>query len=311
MIDTFDYRSYKACKHLKNRELELPICVPTYGRPESAMSQLWEKYPELPVIFFVRKEQKNLYQPLKNKGAEIVYLKNIDNEGQLGQTRRAICNWALAKGYSDIFMFDDRTKRISVLVPRLSRTGRWNMGTIPELNVVDALRLWEYLIRLYKPDISGCAHSGFTFDISNAGLPPKQYGVDCQVAIHLNVKSLKEHNISYKNTSICGSEDAQINFDILEAKLKYLIFSDLEYDSVASLDSNVGGMAAIEKNTRQERFTEYCRRFYQNICGEGHPGVKIRVDKNSVPYIRFNWNYYRKRNGVLKIEPNYSKYQRL
>ncbi len=309
MIETLKYRSCKVCERLKNQKLTIPICIPTYGRPDSAMSKVWEANPELPCIFFVRAEQKDLYKSLKDKGAKIVYLKHVIN---LGDTRRKICDWALSKGYSDIFMFDDRVKRVSILAPRQSRTGRYNMGTVSKYkSIVDALKLWEYLIQLYKPDISGCPHSGYTFDINNAGQPPKFYGVDCQIAIHLNVANLNQNNIKYKDTAVCGSEDAQINFEILEAKLKYMVFLDLEYDNIPSSDGLKGGMSDVEQNSRRERFIEYCERFMKNICGKGHPGVRIKEDKHHIPYIRFNWPYYRKRNGVIEIEPNYSKYQRL
>ncbi len=309
MIETLKYRSCKVCERLKNQPLTIPICIPTYGRPDSAMSKVWKANPELPCIFFVRAEQKELYQNLKSSGAKIVYLKNVTN---IGDTRRKICDWAITKGYTDIFMFDDRVKRVSVLAPRLSRTGRYNMGTVPEYkSIVDALRLWEYLIKLYTPDISGCPHSGYTFDINNAGQSPKRFGVDCQIAIHLNVNNLYQNGIKYKDVEICGSEDAQINFDILEAKLKYMVFLDLEYDNIPSSDDLKGGISGVEQNSRKERFTTYCTRFMKNICGENHPGVKIKEDKRGIPYIRFNWAYYRKRNGVIEVEPNYSKYQRL
>lgn len=309
MIDTLDYRSCRVCKRLQNTSLHIPICVPTYDRPVSAMSKIWGANPELPCVFFVRIEQKELYKELREQGAKIVYLKQVDN---IGATRRKICKWAVSKGYSDIFMFDDRVRRVSVLAPKLSRTGRYNMGTVPQYSsIIDALRLWEYLIDFYKPDISGCPHSGYTFDINNAGQPPKMYGVDCQIAIHLNVNNLKVHNIAYKDVEICGSEDAQINFDVLESKLKYMVFSDLEYDNIPSSDNLKGGISSVEQDLRRERFIKYCDRFINNICGKNHPGVRIREDKNHIPYIRFNWAYYRARNGVIQVEPNFSKYQRL
>lgn len=309
MIPTLKYRSCRICKELQQTNLKLPICIPTYSRPVSALSELWKKYPELPCVFFVRIEQKQLYQLLRDTGAKIVYLRSTDN---IGDTRRKICSWALKKGYDDIFMFDDRVRRISVLAPKQSKSGRYNMWTVPQFNSpIDALRLWEYLIKIYQPDIRGCPHSGYTFDISNAGIYPKQYGVDCQIAIHLNVKNLAEHRIFYKDVAICGSEDAQINFDILEAKMRYMIFSDLEYDNVPSSDKLQGGIAAVEQNSRKQRFTEYCDRFLKNIPGVDHPGIRIREDKHGIPYVRFNWNYYRKRNGVIKLDPCLSEYQRL
>ena len=307
-MNTSEYRSCKVVSQLQDKPLKFPICVPTYGRPESAMTRLWEKYPELPVVFFVRVEQKALYQPLAKKGARIVYLKDVRC---IGATRRAICNWAVEQGYANIFLFDDRVLRVSLLAPRLSRTGRVNMGTVPEFNTTpDALRLWEYLIWKYKPIISGCAHSGYAWDPGNIGILPKQYGVDCQIAIHLNVKQLAKVGIQYKDVEICGSEDAQINFDVLEAKLPYMVFGDLEYNSVPSQDGK-GGISAVENNTRIERFEVYCDRFINNICGLGHPGVRIRKDKTGVPYIRFNWKYWRERNGIKTAEPCFGKYQRL
>lgn len=305
-MNTLEYRSCKVATKLRDRPLRFPICVPTYSRPENGMTRLWEKYPELPVVFFVREEQKKLYKPLADKGAHIVYLKGVKC---IGATRRAICEWAVKHGCTDIFLFDDRVLRVSLLAPRLSRTGRVNMGTVPELNTTpDALRLWEYLIWKYKPVISGCAHSGYTWDPSNVGILPKQYGVDCQIAIHLSVKRLAKAGIAYKDVEVCGSEDAQINFDVLEAGLPYMVFGDLEYNSIPSQDGK-GGIAAVENNSRIERFEIYCDRFMKNICGEGHPGVHIRKDKTGVPYIRFKWKYWRERNGVKTSEPSFGKYQ--
>lgn len=307
-MNTYEYRSCKVAEKLRNRPLTFPICVPTYGRPESAMTKLWEKYPELPVVFFVRTEQKPMYASLAAKGARIVYLKKVKCSGS---TRRAICNWARKHGHDNIFMFDDRVLRVSLLAPRVSRTGRTNMGTVPEYNTTpDALRLWEYLVNKYKPDISGCAHSGFTFDISNMGAAPKQYGVDCQIAIHLNVKTLYEHGIEYRDTGFCGSDDACINFEVLEAKMSYMTFPDLEYNSVPSVDGD-GGSSVVEGIDRIQRFTRYCSLFMTNICGENHPGVRIRKDRAGVPYIRFKWAYWRGRNGIKTAEPCFGKYQRL
>lgn len=302
------YRSIKVVKHFDGNPLKFPICVATYSRPESSMSRLWESDKRLPVVFFIRSEQEKLYEPLKAKGANIV---KLTHSYDLGSTRREVCEWALNTGYENIFMFDDRVKRISVLAPRVSKTGRLYHGTTSTYrDTYYGMLLWEYLVRKYKPIISGGAHSGYTFDKSNIGAYPKFYGVDCQIAIHLNVKQLADNGIAYRDTLLCGSEDAAINFDILNAKLPYMVFPDLEYDSIPSSDG-MGGQAAAEGDTRVERFTKYCDRFMKNVCGENHPGVWVRKDKSGVPYIRFKWAYWRKRNGVKTSEPCFGKYQRL
>lgn len=303
------YRSIRVVKHFDGKPLEFPICVPTYGRPDNAMVKVWRADKRLPVIFFIRKEQKELYRPLKNEGAKIVLL---THSYCAGSTRREICEWGRNHGYKHIFMFDDRVTRVSMLAPKISRTGRLSLGTVSEYrSTYHGMLLWEYLIKKYDPIISGGAHSGFTFDPGNIGLAPKFFGVDCQIAIHLNLEMLAEHGIAYRDTKDCGSDDAAINFDCLSRGLPYMVFSDLEYDCIPSGDGNTGGQAATEGNTRAERFTEYCNRFMKNVCGENHPGVWIRKDKTGVPYIRFKWRYWKDQKGGEPIEACFDKYQRL
>lgn len=285
------YRTLKWFNELKDTPLEFPICVPTYSRPISGMTKVLEKCPELPVVFFIRREQKDMYKHLCSK-ARIVLLDNMEN---IGQTRYAIVEWAQNHGYDNIFMFDDRVNAVNFLAPHTTRSGRLTLAKPKECkSMADGLRIWEHLVKQYDLAVSGASHSGFSWSPSYIDAAPFRNRKECQIAIHLNVKKLKLANVQYRDCKECGSEDAALSFDAMTAGLRYLVFTDLEYNNIPSSNKNGGGIQETEgNNDRIERFDNFNRLFMKNVCGEGHPGISTRKAEGGVHYIKFNWSYWK------------------
>ena len=75
------YRSQKLYKEVKNEDFPIfPICVPSYNRPDPAILNSLDTYPELPIILFIRntKEQKKLYKKWRGK-CKIVLLDDVND----------------------------------------------------------------------------------------------------------------------------------------------------------------------------------------------------------------------------------------
>lgn len=271
--------------------LDIPICVPSYSRPDAALLKFAKK-EQLPFILFIREEQKNLYKPWAEY-CRVVVLKGVTN---IGQTRNAILRWAHRQGYDDIFMFDDKVTGVNFMEPHTTRTGNLTLAKSPQCKTLkDALLVWQAFIEEYRPAMSGCQHKGFSYNPANIDKPPLRNGMETKIAIHINVKALFEHGINYRDTKVCGSEDAALLFDVMSSGLSVLTFLDLEYGNVPSGGSSLSvGVSDKEACDRKSRFDAYNRLFLKNVCGEGHPGIGFRKDRGTgVTYIRFKWPYWK------------------
>jgi len=295
------YRTEKISRKVAGRKLEIPICIPSYGRPDSAMFKILEKEPDLPMVFFIREEQKELYAGLKGK-ARIVTLKNVDN---IGQTRAKIVKWAHKQGYENIFMFDDKVTAVNALAPRLSRNDNWSMSKFTT-TMYQALQVWEYLIRKYKPCMSGGLHKGFSFSPGNINAEPEiAPGIWC--AIQLNVDMLSENDINYRDSNIYGHEDNIMEIEVMQKRLKHICFKDIEFDNIPSSDKYTGGIqdTCPESETRLERVSRLSD-LVEKFVGKGHPGIIFYTWKDGARYVRMNWKYWRKHYSE---EPKLTKKQ--
>lgn len=68
-------------KLIKDSEI-FPICVPSYSRPNAPFLRYVD---DLPVVLFIRKEQKDLYKQYQDR-CHIVQLENVE---EIGQTRKS------------------------------------------------------------------------------------------------------------------------------------------------------------------------------------------------------------------------------
>lgn len=105
------------CKKIKDQDL-YPICIPSYRRPDAILiKKLYNDYPELNVILFVRKENYQEYEKYSDK-FKIVKLKNVSN---IGETRAAIVKYCWDKEIDNIFMFDDDIHLLDFMQPSVTK----------------------------------------------------------------------------------------------------------------------------------------------------------------------------------------------
>ena len=93
---------------------------------------------DLPLVFFVRREQLPQYKHLKDRFRVVP----IDGVKDIGETRSKILKWARVKGYDNIFMLDDDVTQVDYLYPWETSGGKLCMRAshINEHNGENGLR---------------------------------------------------------------------------------------------------------------------------------------------------------------------------
>lgn len=300
------YRSQRIAKYTQSKEFQedfpeiWPICIPSYNRPKPKI--LDGMVEGLPLYFFVRREQLPEYRYLRSKFRVIP----IDAVSNIGETRGKILKWAHIKGYNNIFMLDDDILSVDYLYPGETRGGkicmrasRLNEGLkLRGLNP-DAFRIWQFFISKLDPDTAMTAPlyrpDSWHMKYKNADIRYNSGSViQC---IHLNVSKLYEYGIKYKSSEIVGNEDIALQFEAMQSGLKTAVITDLVYDC-PPINSHKGGCEnASGYSNPNERYKKYCKLFIQNVSGENHPGVGLKVSRAGFTSIKLNWKYWREING--------------
>lgn len=294
----------KDLKRLTTNSNILPICIPSYSRPDAAILYELKKDPALPVILFIRSEQKKLYEKWSSY-FKIVALKNVSN---IGETRAKIVDYAYYKGYDNIFMFDDDISKFNYLVKGFTKKGQKKLmlNPIPENECQigrDALKLWSYYISLCNDlALSGVVFRPFSWMWGNTHQEwVYNKGVVAQV-FSVNVRLLKEHNIQYRSNTECFNEDTCMQFDCMNAGLNTILFKEFTY-STPICGTQTGGCAEMygfdPSKTKKENF-QACLDSYSNgaeklfkLCNE-HVGLRIKQESSGRKYVAFIWDRWKK-----------------
>lgn len=281
-----------------------PICVPSYNRPNPNILKALEEQPELPIVLFIRNDpaQKELYKEYR-KRCRVVLLNNVSN---IGQTRASIIQWAWKNKLPNIFMIDDDIAALSYRYPHPTKNGKLCMrGVQQNLNLPETkvnfktLKMWMYSVKKSHPEvaISGISHRSQNWNIKFNGVAPRYNSAQLIQCVHVNTKLLKQHNINYRDSDFCGNEDLALQFDVLEAGLRTILFTDYYY-RCPDVGYGVGGCENVfGLKDLNERYKKYVSLFKENmIKNKPHPGVTIRKTNSAgLDTIRFNWNYYKAR----------------
>lgn len=292
------YRTQKWAREARGTEL-WPICIPSYNRPNPKIIR--KALPGLPLVFFVRKEQKELYKPLEKEypGCKIVTISGVSN---IGQTRRKIVKWAQHYGYDNIFMLDDDILSVDYLYPgetsgghTCMRSNRLNRGKVSSVTP-SGFRVWQYIVEnilasdvaitspIYRPD---------SWNMKNCNAQYRYNTGQCIQCIHLNVGLLKQAGLNYKSSEIVGNEDLALQFHVLESGLKTCMITDVVYDCPKINTGKGGCEGASGIQDPKERYQYYIDLFMKNVCKGDHPGVGLKVSRTGVNSIKLNWNYWR------------------
>jgi len=290
------YRTQKLALKVDNIVLP-PICIPSYSRPEARLLQLLRN-KGLDVILFIRKNEYALYEQYANI-FKIVLLKRVTN---IGNTRKAIIEYALCKGINELFMWDDDINELDYTYPGITRGGKAAMrahhielGQKPDISIT-ALKMWYCLVHKCKYEIALSAplYRPYSWNPSYANLPLKYNSRDCIQCVYINTRLFKQHDINYMDTNDIGAEDLALQFDIMKKGLYTIAFTDLEYNCPA-MGSGVGGCNATEYEVLMEEksavMDDRLRRFMQYTGN--HPGVREKKMSNGWKSPAFNWKYWR------------------
>lgn len=277
-----------------------PICVPSYNRPNAPFLKFVDN---LPVVLFIRKEQEDLYKDYKEK-CKIVLL---DNVAEIGQTRKAIVDWAIKEGLSNIFMLDDDVTLLSFMMPGQSSQSKdkefmkpyITINNIPESPDKKVFKMWVWMIEHCsdKLTISGAGNRSDWWNIRYKDSQTVYNSGSTIQCIHLNIDNLKKYDINYVDTRIGGTEDYTLQYQVMAAGLHTCIFKDLVYRSPA-VGNGTGGNKTNEELV--EKYHKFIELFQKNIMAEADkPKVGIKTSKGGVPSIKFNWVRWRTKEYMM------------
>lgn len=290
---------YNSVDNLIQDNEVFPICVPSYSRPDAPFLRYVN---ELPVILFIRKEQKSMYKAYQGK-CKIVELEEVE---EIGQTRKAIVDWATNEGYKDIFMVDDDISHLSFLLPSKSTKSDKDfmrmystINNIPEAIDLKVFKMWVWLIRRCsdKLTISGAGAKSDWWNIQYKNSQAVYNSGSTIQCIHLNLENLKKYDINYIDTRVGGTEDYSLQYQVMAAGLYTTIFKDLVF-RVPSVGSGKGGnVSDVELVQKYQKFIQL---FQDNVLlNKDTSKVGIKTSKGGIPSIKFNWARWREPVGMM------------
>lgn len=305
------YRTENALISIKGRVSDkdiFPICIPSYNRVNSTLlRKLYNQGYGKEIYLFIRKEQYSMYEKYAKRFSTI----KLKNAQDAGTTRRSIVNYAKHRGWKYIFMLDDDICMLDWVYPDYTKNGHLclrprstNLGEPYTINK-DAFKLWVNLMQ-NNPDVvlSGAALKSNHWHEKYIGKPLEFNSGYCLQNICLNIEKLKELEINYQSNKICGIEDYRLQFDILEAGGKTLVYRDLFYDCSSSVGSGSGGFEYKEEV--KNHYNKVNEIFLKSIGGS-HPAVSFRTTKSKWQSIKLNWSYWSTKEKVKGIPYKRSK----
>lgn len=274
-----------------------PICVPSFRRPEATILKALEREPDLPIVLFIRAEEKDLYKAWKGK-CRIVLLYDVHN---IGQTRAKVVEWAWKHRVPDIFMLDDDIDELDYLYPHETKNGtvcmrcaRQNTDRPWKGINKKTFKMWMWWIENSDhPSLSSLSYRPDSWHMKNENADVLFNSSACIQCVHIDTKKLYRHKINYRDTELCGNEDYALQFDVMESGLRTAMFKDLMYGcpavgSVSGGCENASGISDLQK-----RYRYYVRLFLKNVADESHPGVRLKTTKSGFTSIAFDWKYWR------------------
>lgn len=273
-----------------------PICIPSYSRPDGSFL-VDAKNKNLPVYLFIRREQEQLYA--QYKGVYNIVL--VDNVHNIGETRKAIVDWAIKNNYDNIFMLDDDISNMDFTMPGQAMSGRYYMKRrctllhLKEEIQPYVFKMWQWLIGRCDPKLtlSSPGYQPQYWDLKNADLPIQYNASAINGCFHVNVKNLTSHNLNYLSSNVCGNEDYSIQYLVMRAGLLTTIFKDLTYNT-ESIGTNEGGCNAADPEPIKERYIRYINLFNTNVLDpEDSHRMTTKVSKSGVPSLKFLWKFWK------------------
>lgn len=261
----------------------IPVFVPSYQRPDAVFLKRSVLY-KFPLYVFIRKEEKSKYEWLKHRPeTTLVLLKNVKN---IGETRRAMFNYAVKKGIDRVFMIDDDVSRLDISVWDEEREVVRASGTVkgkPE-DWKKALTKWE--TEWENEALFGASYRPFSWSMKKEVFGGKSRA-QLQQAVGVNIALLSSAGLNYQSNSVVGNEDLFLQLECYQHGLECLKTSMVQYDCPA-MGSGTGGCNSSELGTIQEKQEARVERFC-SACTE--PAlIRVGQTRSGVKSVKFVWS---------------------
>lgn len=261
----------------------IPVFVPSYKRPEAIFLKRSLKY-KFPLYVFIRKEEREDYAWIKERpDTTLVLLKNVKD---IGETRKAMFNYAVKNGIEKVFMIDDDVSRLDISVwdeeKQIVRASGTVMGK-PE-NWRKSLKLWGSLWE--NEALFGASYRPFSWSMKKHQLG-KSSRAQLQQAVGVNVGLIHKEGLNYQGNSVVGNEDLFLQLECYQHGLECVRTSIIQYDSPA-MGSGTGGCNSSESGTIQQKQEIRVKAFLKSC--EDLSLVSVRQTRSGVKSIKFVWS---------------------
>ena len=305
------YRTELWYKEVKDKLLRMPLCVPSYNRPNAPIftSNLYKSLGKDNLFIFIRdtKEQYDLYKGLESNCTLVPLPKDVK---EIGLTRESILQWGISNKYENLVMVDDRAKNLVTLVPGLTKNNKLCLKPVSWSTPLITLKIWEYIHKLYNTTISYAVFQPVSWYPNRINSKFILGGFTEAICINLN--DCKKYDLHYKNVWEYGVEDTRFLWLCLKQGLSALQFTDLAYKEIPPeyMNQTTGSGATskdfIQKSmTRKDRIEYLLKLFVEKSLGgvwkQPIEGFKYHTLKDGQIQVTFNWKEWTKYYEEHKI----------
>lgn len=296
------YRTEVWYNEVKDTPLSMPLCIPSYNRPDAPVfsSPIIQSLGKDNIFVFIRNdpEQQEKYALVADK---VTLVTLPDWVTEIGTTREAIVQWGISQGYRNLVMVDDRAKNLFVLIPALTRNNKLTLKVAPWSTPLTTLKIWEYLQQLYNATISYAVFHENSWYPENIDKTPSLSGYT--EAICINLKDFQKFDIHYKCTYEWGIEDIRILWLVMTKRLPVFQFTDIAYKEIPpeKMPQNTGSGFSYKQNhtsfiSRKERMEKLMEVFVTKTLerkwGEPLDGFRYTTLKDGQRQLNFEWKKY-------------------
>lgn len=261
----------------------IPVFVPSYQRPNATFLKRSMLY-SFPLYVFIRVEDKKRYLWLKDRPeTHIILLRTVNN---IGETRRAMVNYAISKKIDRIFMIDDDVRRLDISVWDPDKKLVRASGTIqgyPE----DWKKVFNLWGNLWKEEaLFGASYRPFVWSINKEDIEKIQRA-QLQQAIGVNVKRLYDKGVTYRSSLVVGNEDLFLQLECYQNNLECVRTNMIQYDCPA-MGIGKGGCNSSEPGEISDKQRKRVKLFL-NSCSDPEL-VSVKTTHSGIQSIKFNWD---------------------
>ena len=299
---TRPYRTEEWYNEVKDTDLGMPLCIPSYNRPDAPIfkSIIPKSVGKNNIYVFIRNTEEQ-FQKYKDVSDMVTLVGLPDWVHDVGMTREAILQWGIQHNFHNLVMVDDRALKLSTMVPSLTRNNKLVLKPAKWSTPLITLKIWEHMQNLYQPSLSYAVFHENSWYPKNIDKQPYISGFT--EAICVNLDDCQKYDLHYKNLWEYGMDDFRFLWQALTKGLPAYQFTDIAYKEIPpeKMSQSTGsGADCSQKHTtqmsRKERIEKCLQIFVEKSLGKtwGEPldGFKYTTLKDGQKELRFLWYKY-------------------